>query len=88
MLCVEKALSCIKLCERFPHLVTTVLLSQGKKLNPLGCMFSRLIGCMHILFLNMDATIFFFASANKVIHKVRRLGGENGQLRHNKASNA
>ncbi len=29
-----------------------------------------------VLFLNMDATIlFYFALANKVIYKVRRLGG-------------
>jgi hypothetical protein len=66
MLCVEKALSCIKLCARFPHLVTTILLSPGKKLNPLGCMFSRLIGCKHILFLNMDATIFFLPQLIKL----------------------
>jgi hypothetical protein len=34
---------------------------KGK--NPLGCMLSRIIGCLHILFLDMVATIVF-ASAN------------------------
>jgi hypothetical protein len=29
---------------------------QGKKMNPLGCMFSHLISCLHILFLDMVAT--------------------------------
>jgi hypothetical protein len=29
----------------------------------------------------------FFKENNRVIRKVRRLGGENGQFRHNRASN-
>ncbi len=35
---------------------------QGEKMNPLGCIFNNLIGGMHILFLDMVATIVFCLS--------------------------
>jgi hypothetical protein len=40
------------------ELKNTILANQRKKRNPLGCMFSHLIGCIHILFLDMVTTFF------------------------------
>jgi hypothetical protein len=42
---------------------------KREKMNPLGCMFSRPIGCMHmhILFLDMVATIFEEAAMSTCI---------------------
>jgi len=41
-----------------PHASPPAHSPKGEKMNPLGCMFSRLIGCMHILFPHIVATIF------------------------------
>ncbi len=41
-----------------PHTSPPASSPKGKKMNPLGRIFSQLIGCMHILFLDMAATIF------------------------------
>ncbi len=38
--------------------------------------------------LQIMGQVFHFSKHNKVICKVRRLGGENGQLQHNRAANA
>jgi hypothetical protein len=44
--------------KKFPSSHHPTLHLKSKKDEPLGCMFSRLLGSMHILFLDMVATIF------------------------------
>jgi hypothetical protein len=36
---------------------------KGKKMNSIGCMFSPLLGCIHILFLDMVAIHLYFTLA-------------------------
>jgi hypothetical protein len=46
---------------------------KGKKMNPLGCMYSCFIGCMHVIFLNMAITSSRKSSCTReLLHLLKR----------------